>query len=95
MIIMRKMKKMIKFFVKMFIPSAKSLATMAAAQICNAVNGLDKEAQIANLMKYAEILTDIQEKICVVLHDGKIDEAEKKQIAADLEPFIDKLLKML
>lgn len=95
MVVMRKMKKMIKFLIKMFIPSAKSLADMAAEQICNAVNGLDKEAQIANLAKYAEILTDIQAKICVLLKDGKLDEEEKQKIAADLEPFIEKLLKML
>ena len=46
-------------------------------------------------MKYADILTDIQAKICVLLKDGKLDEEEKKQIAADLEPFIEKLLKMI
>ena len=84
-----------QILVKMFIPSAKSLADMAAAQIYAAVNGLDKAAQIANLAKYADILTDIQAKICVLLKDGKIDEAEKQKIAADLEPFIEKLLKML
>ena len=46
-------------------------------------------------MKYADILTDIQAKICVLLKDGKLDEEEKKQIAADLEPFIEKFIKML
>ena len=95
MVVMRKMKKMIKFLIKMFIPSAKSLADMASEQICNAVNGLDKAAQIANLMKYADILTDIQEKICVLLHDGKLDEEEKQKIANDLEPLIQKLIDML
>ena len=83
------MKKMIKqILVRMFIPSAKSLADMAAEKIYSAVNGSDKAAKIANLAKYAEILTDIQAKICVLLKDGKIDEEEKKQIAADLEPLI-------
>ena len=79
----------------MFIQSSKKLATIAAEQICNVVNGLDKQEQIQQIMKYADILTDIQEKICVLLHDGKLDEEEKQKIAADLEPFIDKLLKML
>ena len=86
---------MLKSLIKLFIPSSKKLADMAAEQICNAVNGLNKEAQIANLTKYAEILTDIQAKICVLLKDGKLDEEEKQKIAADLEPFIDKRLKML
>ena len=79
----------------MFIPSSKKLATIASEQICNAVNGLGKEKQIQQIMHYADILTDIQEKICVLLKDGKLDEEEKKQIANDLEPFLEKLLKML
>ena len=86
---------MIKFLVKMFIPSAKSLANMASEQICNVVNSSNKEEQIQQIMKYADILTDIQAKICVLLKDGKLDEEEKQKIAADLEPFIEKLLKML
>ena len=86
---------MLKSLIKLFLPSSKKLATMASEQICNVVNGLDKQEQIQQIMKYADILTDIQAKICVLLKDGKLDEEEKKQIAADLEPFIDKLLKML
>ena len=92
---MKKVTKMLKSLIKLFLPSSKKLAIIASEQICNAVNGLNKEAQIANLAKYADILTDIQAKICLLLKDGKLDEEEKKQIAADLEPFIDKLLKML
>ena len=86
---------MIKSLLKIFLPSSKKLATIAAEQICAAVNGSGKEKQIANLMKYAEILTDIQAKICLLLKDGKLDESEKQKIANDLEPFIEKLLKML
>ena len=37
---------MIKFLVKMFIPSAKSLADIASEQICNVVNSSNKEEQI-------------------------------------------------
>ena len=79
----------------MFIPSSKQLATIAAEQICNAVNSSNKEEQIQRIMHYADILTDIQAKICGLLKDGKLDEAEKQKIANDLEPFIKKLLKML
>ena len=79
----------------MFIPSTKYLADMAAEQICNVVNGLGKEKQISEIMKYVDILADLQNKIATLLKDGKLDEAEKKEIANDLEPFIDKLLKML
>ena len=92
---MKKVTKMIKSLIKLFLPSSKKLATMASEQICNVVNSSNKEEQIQQIMKYADILTDIQAKICVLLKDGKLDEEEKQKIAADLEPFIDKLLKML
>ena len=95
MIIMKKETKMIKFLVKMFIPSAKSLADMASEQIYAAVNGSGKEKQISEIMKYVDVLADLQNKIAAVLKDGKIDEAEKQKIAADLEPFISKLIGML
>ena len=86
---------MIKFLVKMFIPSAKSLADMAAEQIYSAVNGIGKAEQIAEIMKYVDVLADLQNKIATVLKDGKIDEAEKQKIANDLEPLISKLIDML
>ena len=46
-------------------------------------------------MKYVEVLADLQNKIAILLKDGKLDDEEKKQIANDLEPLISKLLKML
>ena len=95
MIIMRKMKKMIKRLIKLFIPSSKKLADMAAEKLYDAVNGSGKEKQISAIMKYVDVLADLQNKIATLLHDGKLDDEEKKQIAADLEPFIEKLLKML
>ena len=86
---------MIKSLIKLFLPSSKKLATMASEQICNAVNGMGKEKQISEIMKYVDVLADLQNKIAALLKDGKLDEDEKQKIAADLEPFIDKLLKML
>ena len=86
---------MLKSLIKLFLPNSKKLADMAAEQICNVVNSSNKEEQIQQIMKYADILTDIQAKICVLLKDGKLDEEEKKQIANDLEPLIQKLIDML
>ena len=88
---------MIKFLVKMFIPSSKKLADMAAEQIYAAVNCSDKEkeAKIANIAKYIDPISTITTKLVNLLHDGKIDEAEKKEISEALEPFIEKLLKMV
>ena len=86
---------MIKSLIKLFLPSSKKLATIASEQICNVVNNSNKEEQIQQIMKYADILTDIQAKICVLLKDGKLDEDEKQKIANDLEPLIQKLIDML
>ena len=86
---------MIKSLLKIFLPSSKKLATIASEQICNAVNGSGKEKQISEIMKYVDVLADLQNKIATLLKDGKLDEEEKKQIANDLEPFIEKLIKML
>ena len=86
---------MIKSLIKLFIPSSKKLADMAADQICNTVNGSGKEKQISEIMKYVDVLADLQNKIAAVLKDGKIDEAEKQKIANDLEPLISKLIGML
>ena len=86
---------MITFLVKMFIPNAKSLADMAAEQIYEAVNGSTKEQEIANIAKYIDPLSTLTTKLVNLLKDGKLDEAEKKEISEALEPFIEKLIKML
>ena len=97
MIIMRKMKMIKKFLIKMFIPSAKSLADIASEQIYAAVNCSDKEkeAKIANIAKYIDPLATLTTKLVNLLKDGKIDEQEKQKIANDLEPLIQKLIDML
>ena len=86
---------MIKSILKLFLPSSKKLADIASEQICAAVNGTGKEKQISEVMKYVDILADLQAKIATLLKDGKLDDEEKKQISKDLEPLISKLLKML
>ena len=68
---------------------------MAAEQIYEAVNGSAKEQEIANIAKYIDPLSTLTTKLVNLLHDGKIDKAEKKEISEALEPFLEKLLKML
>ena len=88
---------MIKSLIKLFLPSSKKLADMAAEQIYAAVNcsNKEKEAKIANMAKYIDPLATLTTKLVNLLKDGKLDEAEKKEISEALEPFIEKLLKML
>ena len=92
---MKKVTKMIKSLLKIFLPSSKKLADMAAEKLYEAVNGSNKEEQIANMAKYIDPLSTLTTKLVNLLKDGKLDEAEKKEISESLEPFIDKLLKML
>ena len=75
---------MIKSILKLFLPSSKKLADIASEQICSAVNGIGKEKQISEIMKYVDILADLQNKIATLLKDGKLDEAEKKEISEEL-----------
>ena len=93
---MRKVKtKMIKSLLKIFLPSSKKLADMAAEKIYEAVNGSNKEEQIANMAKYIDPLSTLTTKLVNLLKDGKLDEEEKKEISEALEPFIEKLIKIL
>lgn len=69
---------MIKSILKLFLPSSKKLADIASEQICAAVNGIGKEKQISEIMKYVDILADLQNKIATLLKDGKLDDEEKK-----------------
>ena len=86
---------MIKSLLKIFLPSSKKLADMAAEKIYEAVNGSNKEEQIANMARYIDPLSTLTTKLVNLLKDGKLNEEEKKEISESLEPFIDKLLKML
>ena len=86
---------MIKSLLKIFLPSSKKLADMAAEKIYEAVNGSNKEEQIANMAKYIDPLSTLTTKLVNLLKDGKLDEEEKKEISEALEPFIEKLIKIL
>lgn len=79
----------------MFIPNSKKLSVLAADQICKVVNESNKEEQIIKISKYADVLGQIQVKLCHLLKDGKLDETEKEQLAKDIEPFIEKLMKLI
>ena len=69
---------MLKSILKCFLPSSQKLATLASEQICSAVNGIGKEKQISEIMKYVNVLADLQNKIATLLKDGKLDDEEKK-----------------
>lgn len=86
---------MIKSIVKLFIPSGKKLAQMAADGIQKAVNQSDKEALIAKYATIANQATEIQSFVVGLVVDGKIDDVEKNEISDRLAPLFSKLMELI
>ena len=78
---------MIKALIKMFMPSPKKLANMAADKIQKAVNESNKAAMIAKCASIAASVTDIQKFVSETLIDGKISDEEAKQVEEKLIPL--------
>ena len=86
---------MLKKLIKLFIPSSKKLSTMAAEKIQAAVNQSGKEDLIAKYASMADSATEVQKWITELLVDGKIDDMEKSDIAAKLEPLLKKMVELI
>lgn len=86
---------MMKWFIKLLLPSAETVSKMVADTIAKQINELNREEQISQYAKYADDWTKIQDKIVKLLADGKIDDEEKKQISAMIEPIATKILEAI
>ena len=86
---------MLKKLIKLFIPSSKKLSVMAAEKIQAAVNQSGKEDLIAKYASMADSATEVQKWITELLVDGKIDDMEKSDIAAKLEPLLKKMVELI
>ena len=84
--------RLIKRFVKMFVPSPQTLAKMAAKQIQEAINGSQKAATIAKCANIAASVTDVQKFISDTLLDGKVSDEETKQVEEKLVPLFEKVV---
>ena len=85
---------MIKTLIKLFTPSSQTLAKMAAKQIQAAVNGCQKGQTIAKCASIAASVTDVQKFISDTLLDGKISDAEAKQVEEKLVPLFEKVIEL-
>lgn len=83
---------MIKWLLKLMLPAAEDLSTVFADTCAKAINESGKSDQIALYSSYVEKWDKVQQKIVQWLSDGKIDDAEKKEMAKAIEPLIQQLL---
>ena len=86
--------KIIKRLIKTFMPSPQTLAKMAAKQIQEAVNGCQKGQTIAKCAGIAASVTDIQKFVSDTLLDGKVSDAEAKQVEEKLVPLFEKVVEL-
>ena len=86
--------RIIKRFVKMFVPSPQTLAKMASKQIQEAVNGCQKGETIAKCANIAASVTDIQKFVSDTLLDGKVSDEEAKQVEEKLVPLFEKVIEL-
>lgn len=84
-----------KMLISLFAPSPKKIATMAADKIQNIVNKSDKQNQIAKFAEISQKATEIQIKLNKWFEDGKLDDIETKEIAAEIEPMIERIYNLI
>ena len=85
---------MIKTLIKIFMPSPRKLANMAAEKIQKAVNESNKAEMIAKCAGIASYATDIQKFISDTLLDGKVSDEETKQVEEKLVPLFEKVVEL-
>ena len=85
---------MIKAIIKLFMPSPETLAKMASKQIQAAINDCQKGETIAKCANIAASVTDIQKFVSDTLLDGKVSDAETKQVEEKLVPLFEKVVQL-
>ena len=85
---------MIKAIIKLFMPSPRALANMAAKQIQAAINNSQKAETIAKCASIAAYATEIQKFVSDTLLDGKVSDEEAKQAEDKLVPLFEKVVEL-
>ena len=86
--------RLLKRLAKMIVPKPASLAKMASKQIQAAINGSSKADTIAKCASIAASVTDIQKFVSDTLLDGKVSDAEAKQVEEKLVPLFEKVIEL-
>ena len=84
---------MIKWLLKMLVPSSDKLSVMAAQAVRETINSLPDD-RTEKLMKSSQIAAEantVVEQIATWLADGKMSDEETQQLANALKPLIEKI----
>lgn len=80
-----------KLILKWLMPSAETMAEMAAGVVADFINKSDKEQEIAKWSTLADNWTKIQAKLTGWLRDGKMDAAETEELKRAILPICKKI----
>lgn len=82
---------------KLFMPSTKTMAGLAANGITKSINGCGETTRdkIARIAAIGEAASKVSAELSSMLTDGKIDETENGRIAKMLEPLFGKVVDAL
>ena len=83
---------MMKWFIKLLLPSAETVSKMVADTLAKSINESGKSEAIVKYTKYVADWDKIQSKIVGWLNDGKIDADEQAEIAKAIQPIVEKVL---
>lgn len=83
------LEKLKKAVVKWFIPKPQDLAEVIAGAAADFVNSSDKQEAIVNFVDKTQPVQEAQILLAKWLADGKVDEDEKRELAAKLAPVIE------
>lgn len=86
-----------KWLVKMFCPSAKTLAGYAADALAKSVNesSADVKERVAKYAMYAAEVTDVANTLAQMAKDGDISKTDRDALQAMLVPLFDKVLALV
>ncbi len=80
-----------KLILKWLMPSAETMADMAAGIAADFINKSDKEQEIAKWSTLADNWTKVQAKLTGWLRDGKMDAAETEELKRAILPICKKI----
>ena len=90
-------KKIKKWLVKKFIPTADDLSDKIAMQLADFINSQDESIQ-SKIIKYDEYANTVTKALTIVtncLKDGKIDLQETTEISDYIKPLVEKVLEIV
>ena len=81
-----------KLLIRLLLPSAEDITTLATKTIVEFINNSGKGEVIAKYGTMADEITKVQANITNWLRDGKIDDEEQKKLYNALLPLAQKLV---